>query len=143
MSTFPTTDPLAAAAPQADPYAEFMAMQDQTAPPPYDRSLEVGTEDVHGVPVAAGLKVYADEMERRFGLELTEGLRTETENARKKGAVKNSRHLHDGDAGALDFRGKARAMQDGAAWAQANGAVEALIHNPGDGQILHVAWGAK
>ncbi len=76
------------------------------------------------------------------GLTTTSGYRDPDHNA-AVGGVPNSYHTKkdsDGVGRAMDFSGSAEAMQKGAEWARAHGATEALIHNAGSGQHLHVAW---
>jgi hypothetical protein len=80
---------------------------------------------------------HLEEMSSRFpGLRLSSGYRDPQHNARVNG-VKNSYHL---TGRAADFSGSAKDMQEGAAWAKANGG-RVLIHNAGSGQHLHVSWG--
>jgi hypothetical protein len=76
---------------------------------------------------------YIDE---NFDLRVSGGYRTATRNKEVNGA-KNSYHL-SGRAG--DFVGSLSAMNQGAAWARSNGAVEVLVHDAGSGNHLHVAF---
>lgn len=83
-------------------------------------------------------------LDQNFGgrLRKTSGYRDPAHNARV-GGVPNSWHTKKDEFGherARDFVGDARSMQEGAAWARANGAQEVLVHNVGSGQHLHVAF---
>ncbi len=71
-----------------------------------------------------------------FGLTVTSGYRTATQNA-NAGGVSTSYHL---TGRAADFVGTQAQMQAAQQWAKSNGAREALIHNAGSGTHLHVAW---
>lgn len=93
-----------------------------------------------GKQVSAGLLPYAERLTSQFGLRLSGGYRDPHTNARTPGAAKNSWHMQTGAHGALDLVGPARQMQDAQAWARANGAREAMIHNAGTGMHLHLAW---
>lgn len=75
-------------------------------------------------------------VDQNFGLRLTSGYRTSTQNS-SVGGSPNSYHL---SGRAADFVGTQAQMQAAQQWAQANGAREALIHNAGSGTHLHVAW---
>jgi hypothetical protein len=80
---------------------------------------------------------YFQAMVRQFpGLSFSSGYR-DPEHNRRVGGVPNSWHLR-GRAG--DFVGPMNIMRTAQAWARANGAREALIHNAGSGLHLHVAW---
>ena len=70
------------------------------------------------------------------GLRLSGGYRTPERNRHVKGSA-TSYHL---SGRAADFVGTAEEMRAGKAWADANGAVETLIHNAGSGTHLHVAF---
>lgn len=86
---------------------------------------------------------YWNQLRSQFpGLTETSGYRTPEHNAEVNG-VPNSYHTQMDDSGnsrAYDFVGSAADMQNGAAWAKANGATEVLLHNAGSGQHLHIAW---
>ena len=75
-------------------------------------------------------------LDNNFALTVSGGYRTAARNAEVNGAS-NSHHL---TGRAADFVGSQSAMNEGAAWARANGAREVLIHNAGTGTHLHVAW---
>lgn len=70
------------------------------------------------------------------GLRLSGGHRTVERNREVNGSP-TSYHL---SGRAADFVGTQAEMQAGADWANANGAVEVLIHNAGSGTHLHVAF---
>ena len=70
------------------------------------------------------------------GLRLSGGHRTPERNRQVKGSA-TSYHL---SGRAADFVGTAEEMRAGKSWADANGAVETLIHNAGSGTHLHVAF---
>ena len=88
--------------------------------------------------IAAGLDPHLQAL-TGLGLELSGGYRTPAKN-RSVGGVRNSWHLQDGGAGALDLVGSPDAMRAGREWALANGAREAIIHDAGTGSHLHTAW---
>ncbi len=75
-------------------------------------------------------------IDQNFGLRLTSGYRTPTQNANADG-TQTSWYL---TGRAADFVGTQSQMQAAQQWAQQNGAREALIHNAGSGTHLHVAW---
>lgn len=83
-----------------------------------------------------GILANVQYLDTNFDLRVSGGHRTEERN-REVGGVPNSNHL---TGRAADFVGSPAAMQAGAAWARANGAREAIVHNAGSGTHLHVAW---
>lgn len=143
----------------ADLRAQFQGMADQLnggqmAPPPdvepTPATGEVASEDLPPraapatelvqfgtVKVDATIADRAAELMGQFpSLKPTSGHRDEQQNKREHG-VDRSWHLK---GKAVDFKGSAKEMYEAAAAAKQAGAVEALVHNGGDGTILHVAW---
>lgn len=95
-------------------------------------------------PSGGGVAGRFAALDQTFGgrLRKTSGYR-DPEHNRRVGGVPNSWHTKKDEYGherARDYVGDARTMQEGAAYARANGAQEVLIHNVGSGQHLHVAW---
>lgn len=88
---------------------------------------------------AADVAERVSELGDRFpSLRVVSGHRDEAANARENG-VDRSWHLK---GRAVDFQGPVKDLYEAAAHAQRAGADEALVHNAGNGMILHVAWGA-
>lgn len=98
-------------------------------------SGQLNLVDWGGRQVDRSLVPYAEKLQS-FGLRFSGGYRDPARNAAVNG-VPGSHHL---TGMAMDWSGTQAQMQQGAAWARANGAREVLIHNAGSGLHLHVAW---
>jgi len=98
------------------------------------------------VPMPGGEKLdatvagQAEELLGQFpSLKIVSGHRDASRNKRE-GGVDRSWHLK---GKAADFKGPLQDMYKAAAHAQSSGAVESLVHNGGNGMILHVAWAGE
>lgn len=111
-------------------------------PPPPKPPVELAPNPMPGMraPAAGRGADMWGEFEKLFGnrLRFTSGYRDPAHNARV-GGVPNSLHMNAANP-ARDYAGSAKDMFEAAAWAKQNGAREALVHNAGSGQHLHVAW---
>lgn len=135
-----------------DMMAAFQGMRDQAASgqgaaqgaPQLDAAPEVqASVDGQQVPfgsvtIDSGIEQQANDLVSQFpSLKPSSGFRDAQTNKREKG-VDRSWHLK---GRAVDFKGPLKDLYQAAAAAKQAGAAEALVHNAGDGMILHVAWG--
>lgn len=93
--------------------------------------------DLGGVKVDATVVDRAAQLLDQFpSLKPSSGHRDAQQNKRENG-VDRSWHLK---GRAVDFKGPLKDLYAAAGVAQTQGAAESLVHNGGNGMILHVAW---
>lgn len=113
--------------------ADELAVPDVGANATPDESLV----QFEGQRVAASVVDRAAAIKDRHpSLKVVSGHRDAQQNQRENG-VDRSWHLK---GRAVDYRGPVADLYQAAATAQMLGAAEALVHNNGNGMVLHVAW---
>lgn len=132
--------------------AQFQGRRDQAASSqPVSQAVGAGVSDVptgptpdtadlvpfQGHEISAGIADQAQQLLAKHpSLKVVSGHRDAQQNKRENG-VDRSWHLK---GRAVDLKGPIKDMYEAAATAKLSGAAEALVHNAGNGMVLHVAW---
>lgn len=139
----------------SDLLSQFQGMKDQMlsgqsagqptggAPSPTEQPVQAPAPggldlvELGGQRVAADIAPQAQQiMAQHPSLTVVSGHRDKARNQRENG-VDRSWHLK---GRAVDFKGPLQDLYKAAAAAKLAGADESLVHNAGEGMILHVAW---